>query len=52
MMIAKGFRKWLVDKRSVTTDETFRKAICFVQLTAMYKEFRLALRNDDAIIIE
>jgi hypothetical protein len=50
--IADGFRKWVKEKRSSTTDEYFRMILNFLSMMEMYRVFRISLRAGDAIMIE
>jgi hypothetical protein len=52
IMIAKGYMEWMDEKRKSTTDEVFLMVLNFIDITNLYREFKLALNTGDAVMIE
>ena len=52
LLIAKGYRGWLLHKQRTSTDKKFKKLVNFVLIVDDYCEFCTVLNTGDAVMIE
>ena len=52
IFVAKGYTRWIREKRRSTDDQVFRMAINFVSAMNLYRLLRVSVRAGDSIMIE